>query len=184
MNSADIKKANAKLIRRLLFVAVAMFGFGFALVPIYDVFCDITGINGKTKGQAVAGDAKFEMDANREITVEFLTSLNEKTPMTFRAEVVKMKVHPGRSYRVNYYAENVSGKRLMAQAIPSITPGPAAEYFLKTQCFCFSEQTFEPGEAKNMPLQFIVNPELPERYKTITLAYTFFDISDKAFNQK
>lgn len=183
MNRADLNKANARLVRKLLLVVVAMFGFGFALVPIYDVFCDITGINGKTKGQAVAADMDFVEDTERTITVEFVTSLNEETPMAFRAELAKMEVHPGRSYTVNYHAQNVSGKPLMAQAIPSITPGPAAEYFVKTQCFCFSEQEFAADEAKVMPVKFVVNPKLPERYKTITLAYTFFDISDTAFNQ-
>ena len=183
MIGTDVNQANARLVRRLLFVVVAMFGFGFALVPIYDVLCDITGINGKTNSEAAVGAGRFAVDADREITVQFLTSLNEQTPMGFRAEVTKMKVHPGASYAVNYHAENLSGKRLVARAIPSITPGPAAEYFLKTECFCFSEQQFEPGEAKTMPVKFIVNPDLPERYKTITLAYTFFDVSDKAFNQ-
>ena len=110
---------------------------------------------------------------------EFITSLNEQTPMVFEAATKKMKVNPGDYYTVNFYAENNTDKKLIAQAIPSIAPGAAAEFLKKTECFCFSEQEFKPGEKKNMPVRFIVNPELPERYKTITLAYTFFDITDK-----
>ncbi|MGR9100331.1 MAG: cytochrome c oxidase assembly protein [Gammaproteobacteria bacterium] len=169
------------LVVKLFLIAVAMFGFGYALVPIYDVFCDITGINGKTEAVASSG-LDYQIDDSREITVEFITALNESTPMLFKAETKKLRVNPGQYYTVKFYAENRTDKKLVAQAIPSISPGAAAEYFKKTECFCFSEQAFQPGENKTMPVRFVVSPELPERYKTITLAYTFFDITDKAVN--
>lgn len=180
--SLDIKQKNTKLIRTLLFVVVGMFGFGYALVPIYDVLCDITGLNGKVESTAVK-EVVFPIDKNREITVEFITSLNESTPMVFRAEMNKLKIHPGQYYTVNFYAENKTEKPMVAQAIPSISPGLAAEYFKKTECFCFTEQTFKAREGKVMPVRFVVNPDLPPQYKTITLAYTFFDNTEKSVNK-
>ncbi len=179
---ADTDKKNAKLIRNLLFVVLAMFGFGYALVPIYDVLCDITGLNGKVESTAVK-EVVYPIDKSREITVEFMTSLNESAPMVFRAETNKLKVHPGKYYTVNFYAENKTDKPMVAQAIPSISPGLAAEYFKKTECFCFTEQTFKAGEGKVMPVRFVVNPDLPPQYKTITLAYTFFDNTEKSVNK-
>lgn len=178
----DAKNSNVKLARTLIIVAVAMFGFGYALVPLYDVLCKVTGLNGKVESEAVkeAGEAGFKADNNREITVEFMTTVNESAPMAFRAETKQIKVHPGEYYKVNFYAENMTGKPMAAQAIPSISPGPAAEYFKKTECFCFTEQKFKAREAKTMPVRFVVNPELPEKYKTITLAYTFFDNTEKS----
>jgi len=177
--SDSVEQKNAKLVRKLVFIVLAMFGFGYALVPIYDVFCDITGINGKTDTEAAA-NLKYEIDKNREITIEFITSLNESAPMVFRTETKKMKVHPGQYYTVNFYAENKTDKKMVARAIPSVTPGLAAEYLKKIECFCFTEQTFEPKQGKTMPVRFVINPELPEKYKTITLAYTFFDNTEKS----
>lgn len=170
----ELGQKNTKLIRKLVMIVLAMFGFGYALVPIYNVFCDITGLNGKTGSDAVA-EIKYDVDLKREITIEFITSLNKSTQMVFRPETNKIKIHPGKYYTVNFYAENKTDKKMVARAIPSVTPGLAAEYLKKTECFCFSEQTFEPHEVKLMPVRFVINPELPVRYKTITLAYTFFD---------
>jgi cytochrome c oxidase assembly protein subunit 11 len=138
------------------------------------VLCDITGLNGKFKGEAVKV-VNYEIDNEREISVEFITALNESTPLVFRAETKNLKIHPGAYYTVNFYAENKTDKAMVAQAIPSFSPGAVAEYFKKTECFCFSEQRFKPRENKVMPVRFVVDPALPELYKTITLAYTFFD---------
>ncbi|MFW5443011.1 MAG: cytochrome c oxidase assembly protein [Methylococcaceae bacterium] len=176
--SENLEQQNTRLVRKLVFIVIGMFGFGYALVPIYDVFCDITGLNGKTDTEAVAGE-KYEIDLTREITIEFITSLNKSAPMVFSTETKKMKIHPGQYYTVNFYAENKTDKQMVARAIPSVTPGQAAEYLKKTECFCFSEQTFEPKEGKTMPVRFVIDPELPSRYKTITLAYTFFDNTEK-----
>lgn len=172
------EKKNRSLVIKLAAIAVGMFGFGYALVPLYDVFCQVTGINGKTDTVAAA-NLDYEVNKDREVTVEFITSLNKMAPMEFAVETKKLRVHPGEFHTVNFYAKNKTDKTLVAQAIPSITPGPAAEFFKKTECFCFSQQTFKPGESKTMPVRFVVNPDLPDRYKTITLSYTFFDITDK-----
>jgi cytochrome c oxidase assembly protein subunit 11 len=170
----QLEQKNSKLVRKLVLIVVTMFGFGFALVPLYDVLCDITGLNGKVSTEAVS-DIVYPIDKSREITVEFMTGLNESTPLLFRSETKKMQVHPGQYYTVNFYAENLTDKTMVAQAIPSISPGLAAEYFKKTVCFCFTQQTFQARESKIMPVRFVVTPELPKQYKTITLAYTFFN---------
>lgn len=175
----DLQQKNTKLLRILLLVAIVMFGFGFALVPLYDVLCKVTGLNGKVNGKA-AKVAEYQVDRSRELTVEFVTALNESAPMEFRAETAKLKIHPGQFYTVNFYAENKTDKPMIAQAIPSISPGLATEYFKKTECFCFSEQKFEAREGKTMPVRFVVDPEIPPEHKTITLAYTFFDNTEKA----
>ncbi len=177
--SNNLKQKNTKLVRNLVFITLGMFGFGYALVPLYNVFCDITGLNGKTGSEAIADNA-YKVDLNREISIEFITSLNKSVPMEFRAETKKMKIHPGQYYTVNFYAKNNSDKRMIARAVPSLTPGLAAEYLKKTECFCFSEQTFEPHEEKHMPVRFVIEPGLPSKYKTVTLAYTFFDNTDNS----
>lgn len=170
----SVNQKNTKLVRTMLFVVVLMFGFGYALVPLYDVLCDITGLNGKYKEQAVK-EVGYKVDTQREVSVEFITALNEATPLVFHSETKKLKIHPGAYYTVNFYAENKTDKAMEAQAIPSFSPGAVAEYFKKIECFCFTKQTFKPREKKLMPMRFVVIPTLPEHYKTITLAYTFFD---------
>lgn len=174
MNRAELQQANRRVLRRLLFVVVGMFGFVFALVPLYNVFCDITGLNGKTSN-ARAEVAHIEPDLSRTVVVEFVASVNESMPWEFRPAVSRMEVHPGKSYRTSYFARNLSGHAMVGQAIPSVTPGQAASHFKKTECFCFTEQKFENGEGRDMPLVFMVDPELPEEIGEVTLAYTFFD---------
>ncbi len=182
MTGNDLEQKNTKLVRKLVFIVLGMFGFGYALVPLYDVFCDITGtgVNVKEISEAVVASEKYEVDLTREITIEFITSLRKDTPMEFRAEKNTIKIYPGKFYTVNFYAENKTNKKMVARAVPSVTPGLAAEYLKKTECFCFTEQTFEPNEVKLMPVRFVIDPELPARYKTITLAYTFFDNTEKS----
>ena len=166
-----------RLVRRIALVAIGMFGFGFAMVPFYNVFCELTGLNGKVKGEATAtGD--YEPDAAREITLEFITSLNAGMPLAFRAERNKMKIHPGQYYTVNFFAENLSDEPLTGQAIPSIAPGLFAEYLKKAECFCFSAQKFEPHQERVMPVRFVVDPALPREVRDMTLSYTFFDITE------
>lgn len=176
--SKTIAQKNNRLIRQLLMIVFGMFAFGYALVPLYDVFCDLTGINGKTNAVAVA-DTLYKVDKNREINIEFISSVNKFTPMIFKSLRKKIKVHPGQYYTVNFYAKNKTNKAMIARAIPSITPGPAAQYFKKTECFCFSQQTFKAHEAKTMPVRFVIDPALPAHYTTLTLAYTFFDTTEK-----
>lgn len=179
--SEDLKQKNTSLVKKLVIVALLMFGFGYALVPLYNVLCNITGQNIKIE-EATDKNKAFIVDQNREVTVEFITSVNESTPLQFRAETRTMKVHPGQYYTVNFFAKNILAGPIKAQAIPSIAPGRAEAYFKKVQCFCFELQTFEGHEEKTMPVRFVVNPELPEQFKTITLSYTFFDRTNNTEN--
>lgn len=170
----SLKQKNTRLVQILVLVVIGMFGFGFALVPLYDVLCDLTGLNGKAETVA-AEETPYKVDMAREINVELLTSLNEATPLIFRTETKQLKIHPGEYHTVNFYAENKTDKVVVAQAIPSFSPGVVAKYFNKVECFCFKQQTFKPGESKVMPMRFVVKPDLPKDFKTITLSYTFFD---------
>ena len=168
------KQANQRIVKRLGIAAVAMFGFGFALVPLYDVFCDITGINGKTGRIELEEALSQKVDEERLVTVEFLATVNSDLPWEFRPMVRKIKVHPGEVTEVNYFARNKTENVVAGQAIPSLAPGLAAKYFNKTECFCFTRQTLGPGESKEMPLRFVVDPELPGNVRTVSLSYTFY----------
>lgn len=184
MNTASPQRqTNSKVIRRLLFVVVGMFGFGFAMVPLYDVFCDLTGLNGKTSGtQADVTD--MQVDRSRLVTVEFIASVNQGLPWEFRPEVSKVQVHPGEPFTTSFYAQNQADRSIVGHAVPSVAPGIAATHFKKTECFCFTEQLFKPGEGREMPVQFVVDPELPEKVEVVTLSYTFFDTGKRAQNSK
>jgi cytochrome c oxidase assembly protein subunit 11 len=159
---------------RLLALAIGMFGFGFLLVPIYDAFCEITGFGGKTNAEAVT-NITTTADESREISLEFVTTVNQYAPWEFRAELDGMTVHPGGLYEAFFIATNLTDKHKIAQAVPSVAPQQAAAYFKKLDCFCFSNQEFMPGEEKKMPVRFVVDSDLPEYIDTITLSYTFFD---------
>ena len=178
MNEIDTHRNHGPIIAKLVLIVLIMFGFGFALVPLYDVFCDATGLNGKVEAQA-ATDLRYDIDATREISLEFVTSINSNAPIGFRAQISKMKIHPGKAYTVYFEAENLTGRKLIGQAIPSFSPGLAARYLKKTECFCFSSQTFDANETKKMPVRFVMDPAIPDQYKDVTLGYTFFDITDK-----
>lgn len=174
------KNENRALTARLLVLVVAMFGFGFLLVPLYDVFCDITGFGGRTNATAtVATEAP---DLSREIRVEFVTTVNSYAPFAFAADVDSMTVHPGKMYFATFTAKNLTETDKVAQAVPSVAPVAAAEHFTKIECFCFTSQDFVANEERAMPLQFIVNPDLPEYVDTITLQYTFYDTARTAAN--
>ena len=160
------------LTTQLFALVVAMFGFGFALVPLYDVFCQILGIGGKTTAQAA--EVVEAPDLNREIVVEFVTTVNQGAPWEFRAGVAEMRVHPGRLYRATFFARNLTGQPQVGQAVPSVAPGQVAKYFRKTECFCFVPQSFSANEGRDMPVVFILDPEIPRHIDRITLSYTFF----------
>jgi cytochrome c oxidase assembly protein subunit 11 len=159
---------------RLILLAVAMFGFGFLLVPIYDAFCEITGLGGKTNSVA-ATDIVTSVDETREINLEFVTTVNQYAPWEFHSQVKKMTVHPGGMYEAIFIARNLTNEAKVAQAVPSVAPQQAAKHFRKLECFCFTSQEFAPGEEKEMPVRFIIDSELPDYIDTITLSYTFFD---------
>ncbi len=169
--------ANRRLVRRLLLLTLGMFGFGFAMVPFYDVLCQITGLNGKTGGR-VAVVEPVKVDESRTVTVEFVASLNLGAPWDFAPQVARMQVHPGRFYQTHFLAKNLANQPMTGQAIPSVTPGLAASHFQKIECFCFNHQLFQAGEGKEMPVTFRIDPNLPTDIRTVTLSYTFFRIDN------
>lgn len=171
-------KTIKKTVRQMLFVVVGMFGFGFALVPIYDVFCDVTGLNGKTSSTAYEAE-DVRIDTSRIVKVQFIASNNDGMPWTFKPSVQEIEVHPGEATSTEFFVRNPRSQAMTAQAVPSVVPFKAAEYFHKTECFCFSQQSLEGGQEMMMPLRFIVDVDLPKEVRTITLAYTLFDVTDK-----
>ncbi len=179
------QKANIRTTRKTVLIVIGMFGFGFALVPLYSVICDVFGLNGrfidlkKTEQAEYVTNVEKRVDTSRTVRIEFLTTLNQNLNWEFRAKQNTIDVHPGKVTEVMFYAKNLTNRKIVAQAIPSVTPGYAAKYFSKMECFCFSNQTFEPGEAREMPLRFYVDPNLPKKVKTISLGYTFFDTDRK-----
>lgn len=175
MYPEQIAKANRRLIRRLLLVVAAMFGFGFALVPLYNVFCQVTGINGKTGGAIDVEAALSEtVDRDRLVTVEFTSAVDTGLPWEFRPLVKKMRVHPGAINEALYVARNQSHHAVAGQAIPSVAPGQAALHFNKVECFCFTRQKLGPREEREMPVRFVIDRDLPPEVATVTLSYTFY----------
>ena len=171
---------NRRSVRRIVLVAVAMFGFGYLLVPLYNVFCEITGLNGKTgRIDEAAVAAKFKPDPNRTVKVQFVANNSADMPWEFRPGVHTMEVHPGKVYSTFFVATNPTSRPMVAQAIPSMAPSVASKYFNKTECFCFNQQPLEAGERKEMPLRFIVDPRLPKNIRTLTLAYSLFDVTGR-----
>lgn len=164
------------LVIKLVAAVIGMFAFGFALVPLYDVFCEIAGINGKTSNEAYQ-TVEVKVDESRTVTVQFIAQNNDKMSWQFKPSDRVIRVHPGESTNTTFYAKNPTGKTMVAQAIPSVSPGKAAEFFHKTECFCFEQQTLKGGESFDMPLQFIVDQDLPKDIHTITLSYTIFDVT-------
>ncbi|MGQ0696609.1 MAG: cytochrome c oxidase assembly protein [Panacagrimonas sp.] len=165
---------------RLLLVVVAMFGFGFALGPIYTAICKVTGINGKLSGMAADANALSLVDESRLVTVQFVTTVNGGRPWEFRPEMSEIKVHPGQLTTVNFHARNTEDHDLIAQAVPNVSPWNAARHMKKTECFCFNNQPFKAGESKEMPVRFMLDPALPAEVDTVTLSYTFFDVTESA----
>jgi cytochrome c oxidase assembly protein subunit 11 len=163
-------------VRRLSLLVLIMFGFGFAMVPLYDLLCSVAGINGIATARSLnETELSGIVDKNREITIEFDATNNAELPWDFYPVTKRVTVHPGEFKSVTYFAKNNSDKTIVAQAIPGITPWQATEYFNKAECFCFAKQTLGPGETKEMPLRFVVNASLPKDFNTITLSYTFMD---------
>jgi cytochrome c oxidase assembly protein subunit 11 len=175
-----LRSPNLTMARKLLVVAVAMLGFGYALGPIYNAICDITGINVLALGDRnIPGatsdvQANSQVDTSRTITVEF--DANARGPWKFKPERTSMQVHPGELATVIYEFQNSQDRRMAAQAIPSYAPRQAAAHFNKIECFCFNQYTLDPGEKKSWPVAFIIDPKLSRDVKTITLSYTFFEV--------
>jgi len=166
-------QSNLLTMRKLLVVAVAMFGFGFALVPFYQKICEVTGVNRVLKPDEVTNT---QLDAARFVTIEFDSNLRSNLPWTFRPLQTNVRIHPGEVTTVMYEIRNNSGRAVTGQAIPSYGPQLAVRYFKKLECFCFTQQTLQPGEAKQMPVVFVIDKGLPDDVNTITLSYTFFEV--------
>ena len=168
------QRDNKQLTLKLLGFALGSFAFGFALVPFYDVLCDLTGF-GNQKALAEARVAVGKPDDSRTITVDFVADLPSVGNWEFRPTVASMQIHPGRLYETEFIAHNLTGQDTTAQAVPNIAPGKAAMYFRKTECFCFTPQHFAAGEQRPMPVRFVVDPAIPRSVDRITLSYTFYD---------
>ena len=169
---------NRKLTLKLGAFALGSFAFGFALVPLYDVLCDITGF-GNQKSLAEQRLSVENPDDTRTITVDFMTDLPSVGSWEFRPTVASMQVHPGRLYKTEFFAHNLTGRDTTAQAVPNITPGKAAGYFRKTECFCFTPQHFAVNEQRPMTVRFVVDPAIPHSVDRIMLSYTFYDESTR-----
>ena len=161
---------------KLAAIPLLMFGFGFALVPLYDVFCDITGLNGKTGRIEASEIDSSQVDKSRTIEVRFLANTSNGLPWNFQPLVKKMEIHPGQVYEAVFRVRSTSDKSTLGQAIPSVSPGLAAEHFNKTECFCFTQQELAGRETLDMPVRFVVGTGISENIEQITLSYTFFSL--------
>jgi cytochrome c oxidase assembly protein subunit 11 len=173
----NTQDANIKLIKKLVFVVIGMFGFGFALVPLYDILCEVTGLNGKTNTVAASAE-NISVNKDRVITVEFIATTNKGIPWDFGPVEKKIQVHPGEVKLVNYFAKNNSINDIVGQAVPSVAPSQAASYFNKIECFCFNHQPLGGGEETLMPLTFYIDEDLPRDINTLTLSYTLYDVTE------
>jgi cytochrome c oxidase assembly protein subunit 11 len=167
------EQANRRMLSKLSIIAVAMFGFGFALVPFYQKICEVTGINNLLK--PVAAVQNTQVDTSRWITLEFDGNVHG-LPWQFAPLTRSVRVHPGEVVQVSYEIRNTGSVGIVGQAIPSYGPKLAAEHVKKLECFCFTQQPLAPGEVRQMPVQFVVDPALPREVNTITLSYTFFEV--------
>lgn len=165
---------NRVLLRKLAVVAVAMFGFGYALVPFYEKICEALGVNNLVTAEA-SGPVNTQVDASRTVTIELDGNAHE-LPWRFRPLVNHVAVRPGEVVTVEYEVSNVRGEPVTGQAVPSYGPKAAGQYFRKMECFCFKQQTLAAGETRRMPVVFVVDPGLPRDVSTITVSYTFFEV--------
>lgn len=177
-----IRSENARMLGKLAVVAAGMFGFGYAMIPLYKQMCELTGINVLALGErdvpgGPSAKANSQVDLTRTITVEF--DANAHGPWEFKPAVRSVQVHPGELATVMYEFQNVQNRRMSAQAIPSYAPRQAAAHFNKVECFCFRQYTLEPGEKKQWPVAFVIDPKLSKDVTTITLSYTFFEVGGK-----
>jgi cytochrome c oxidase assembly protein subunit 11 len=177
------QRENRSLTLKLFGFAAGAFAFGFALVPLYDVLCEVTGFGNQklllVQSQEGGESTRLVADASRTITVEFITELPSVGSWEFRPVVRSMQVVPGRLYEADFIARNLTGRDTVAQAVPNISPGNATAYFRKTECFCFTPQKFAKDEQRSLPVRFVVDPALPKHLDRITLSYVFYDNSTR-----
>jgi cytochrome c oxidase assembly protein subunit 11 len=174
----NIVHANRVILVKLLVVTLVMFGFGYALVPLYKKLCEVTGVNQVEK--PAESPVNTQIDASRLVALEFDANVRSDLPWKFRPMQVGMSVHPGQMVQVMYEVRNASDRAITGQAIPSYGPQIAGQYFRKLDCFCFAKQTFAPGEVRQMPVVFVIEPGLPKDVTTVTLSYTFFNVEGAA----
>lgn len=173
MTRRNAQRANRRIGLKLAGVAVGMFVFGYALVPLYDVLCEVTGLNGKTgRAEATVSD---RIDRDRWVTVEFTGNSMSGLPWEFQPLQKSVRVHPGEVAVAYYEARNTVSEAITGQAVPSVAPSNAATHFKKIECFCFSQQQLKAGEHRKMPVRFVVSPDLPKEVGTVTLSYAFFN---------
>lgn len=165
-------------VKKLCLIVVGMCGFVVALVPLYDLFCEVTGLNGKTGGPYTYDPATTQPDTSRLVKINFITNTNGGMSWDFWPEHGGVRVHPGKLEEVSFFVKNTTDKVMMGQAIPSLVPASATQYFHKTECFCFEQQVLQPGEEMEMPMRFIVGRELPRNVQSISLSYALFDVTE------
>jgi cytochrome c oxidase assembly protein subunit 11 len=161
----------------LVLLACGMFGFAFALVPLYDVFCELTGINGKTAGVVAVPDQPGPV-IDRDVTIQFLAQVGKGMPWEFRPTQGRLSVRPGEMVTTTFYARNRAATSVTGQAVPSVAPGVAASHLHKIECFCFEQQVLAAGEAVEMPVTFYIDADLPEEISTLSLSYSLFRVPD------
>jgi cytochrome c oxidase assembly protein subunit 11 len=175
--------ANSRLVKKLIFIVVGMFAFGWALIPLYDLLCEVTGLGGDTGGQYTYEPAEARVDRSRLVKVNFITNTNGGMPWEFWSDKGGVRVHPGELNEALFYVKNNTNRRMVGQAVPSVVPLTATDYFHKTECFCFTSQVLEPGEEMEMPMRFIVDSDLPPNVQSISLSYALFDITELSGGQ-
>ena len=180
-SDSRLQRDNKRMLGKLSVIALVMFGFGYALVPMYEAICEALGINILSRNELLVtgktGPVNTQVDTSRTITVEF--DANARGPWDFKPAQSSVQVHPGQVTTVMYEFRNVQNRTMSAQAIPSYAPKQAMAHFNKMECFCFNEYTLAPGESKQWPVVFVIDPKLGKDVTTITLSYTFFEVGSK-----
>ena len=174
----DQRKSNRTVLRKLVVLAVAMFGFGYLMVPLYEKICEVTGVNQIARADRPTKNT--QVDTTRLVTMEFDANIRSDLPWQFKPLQTSVKVHPGQLVQVEYEVRNASNQPITGQAIPSYGPQVAGLYFRKLDCFCFTQQNFAPGEVRKMPVVFVIEAGLPKDVNTVTLSYTFFKVEGAA----
>ena len=172
-----MNQGSKKTIRTLCFAVLGMFTFSFALVPLYDVFCEVTGLNGKIELRAT-NNTNIEIDDGRDISIQFVSHNNEEMPWTFEPSEDSIKIKTGKYHTATFYVKNPTNRTMIAQAIPSVAPSNAASHLKKLECFCFEQQELAPGEDALLPVRLIFDDKLPSSINSVVLSYTIFDVTD------
>ena len=172
-----MNEGSKKTIKLLCFSVLGMFTFSFALVPLYDVFCEVTGLNGKIELEATSNQ-NLETESGRDLSIQFVSHNNEQMPWIFRPSDRQIKIQTGEYHTATFYVKNPTNKTMSAQAIPSVAPSNAASHLKKLECFCFEQQELAPGEEALLPVRLIFDDKLPDSIKSVVLSYTIFDVTD------